>query len=509
MTSRRPLLLLSIPVLALVAIGLVVAHDSTGVAGYQWGAIGVLAALVLVGIAVAGRPRSLAGVESDAARPSSDDIERVMTQNVSSVSAASLVGSAPRPEPSPQPSPNAALVPPPVPHPFVPLVEPTPARLDATEPNKPVMGSPATELFVNLGRRNKQLNRQMLTLISHLQRDGIASDTWEGLSELDRLAMRMKRNEDNLLMLSSTRRARQWSPPIPLETVFASSIAEVERGDRVVIDDVPELEVVGSVAVDLAHLIAELVDNATEFSHNSTVATISAQSTLEGLEIEVFDAGHGMEADKLDALNALLTDPPDVGDAPSRRLGLFIAGHLARGLDIKVELTGQRGVGTVATVSLPNDLLIEQLETAPDAGQDELGAIDLVDPVMQVLVSSELAEVDEEELAMASLPTEAEVAEALATFPSVEILDPEPQASTEASHFPSIADIADLGVVTEPLAPMPLPEVSPVSALSDFDDDAAHGVAQGVAASVAAFSAGVARGLADAEEELSTEHDED
>lgn len=504
---------MSIPILALAAIGLLVASEATSQTGLLWGAVGVVGAIVVAGIVVAHKSRLIDPFDTDDVPPSADDIERVMAENVApTVTAKSILGSSPllepSPEPLPEPPPIVALEPPPIPD--LPLSEPVLTIENADAEVIPVL-SPATELFVNLGRRNKQLNRQMLTLISHLQQGGVTAETSDGLSELDHLATRMKRNEDILLMLASVRRVRQWSPAVSLHEVLSSATREVERSARVEIDDVPDIELIGSVVADVGHLIAELIDNATEFSHSSTVVTLSAQSTLEGLEIEVVDSGHGIDEEKLDGLNSLLADPPEVEDAPSRRLGLFIAGHIAHGLDVKVELAGQRGVGTVATVSLPNELLVEQTY-AETPSEGELDAIDLVDPVMQVLIGSELAEVDEDELATASLPTEEEFAEALATFPSVEIVDPEPQVFSASSGFPSIADIPETDLSNIPssdLEPMPLPEVAPVSALNDFDEEGAHDVAQGVASSIAAFSAGVSRGLADAEEELSASDSEE
>lgn len=509
MTTRRPLLVVSIPILTLATAALLIAEDSTGIAEYALGAYASLLALAIVGGIVVWRSVRDDELVDDDMSLSTDDLERAMTDNVpTAITAKELIEQHAPPLVS---TPTEVVIERPEPLPE-PVVEPTPAA--------PIVLSPAAEVFVNLGRRNKQLNRQMLTLIAHLERDELDPDTLQGLYELDHLATRMRRNEETLLMLASTRRVRQWSPPVSLEDVLRSALAEVERFARVELDHVPEVEIVGAAVPDLTHMLAELIDNATAFSHASTLVTISAHTTLEGLEIEVLDSGHGIAEEKRDALNALLADPPNVDEAPSRRLGLFVVAQYARGLALRVELSGERGVGTVATLSLDHELVVEvDPVDAIEETESSLEAIDMLDPVLQLAVGAELAEHEEDELATASLPTDEEVAEAMATFPSVEIVDPAPIMIEPIgdSAFPSIADIpaptpeplpsripqATFESVwgTEELEAMPAPEVSAIDPV-DFDDDAAQDRAIGAASSVAAFSAGVERGMLDAEAEL-------
>ena len=529
--------MVSISLLTLVAIGLLVARESTGSEEFLYGAYGALVIVAVASVIHAATSR-LGDVEDlDEVGPSTDDIDRILAYNVApSITAKSVIEHAAAPESEPLSVPVSVPVRVPVGmfvETPVPLVEP--AQIAG-----PVMLSPSTEVFVNIGRRNKQLNRQMLTLISHLERDELNPEVLHGLYELDHLATRMRRNEETLLLLASTRRVRQWSPPVTLENVLRSALAEVERFSRVEIDEVPDVEVLGEAVSDITHLLAELIDNATEFSHASTVVTVSAHTTLEGIEIEVLDAGHGIDQAKLDLLNELLAEPPKVDDAPSRRLGLFIAAQIADGMPIDVALTGERGVGTVATVSVDNELLVE----VEDVEHDEatLDALDLLDPVMQLAVGAQLDQDEEEELAMAALPSEEDVAEVLATlptttekelpqssfptvfFPTIGPVDEPPELPTLAVDFPSVP-VLDVIHAAQPLpsripqatfesvwgdeslAPMPFPEVVTQPPTSDpiaagFDDESARTVAYGAGSSVAAFTGGVARGMTEAEDEI-------
>lgn len=502
--------MVSIPVLTIATIGLLVAQDLTGSSEFLLGAYATLGTLAIAGAILVGTSITRGAEPVDVSGPSNDDIERVMTHNVGSpVTAKSVIERVSQVESeSPQASP---VVPDPVP--------------EIVEPAKPSIVSASTDFFLNIGRRNKQLNRQMLTLIAHLERDELDPEMLHGLYELDHLATRMRRNEDVLFMLASSRKVRQWSPPVKLEDMLRSSLAEVERFSRVELDHVPDVEVLGEVVSNITHLLAELIDNATDFSHSSTLVTVSANTTLEGLEIEVLDTGHGIEAAKLESLNDLLRQPPGIEDAPARRSGLFIAARIAKELDIEIELTGQRGVGTVATISVPNDLLVEPVEETEEEESSPLDSIDLLDPVLQLAVGAELAEEDEDELATAALPTDDEVADALGGFPSVSFEVPGELA--DGSNFPSVPtseEIEDplpnrIPQATfesvwerDPLPAMPEPLVGEVGTerlhdseaegddpASDFDDEVARDVASGAAQSISAFVSGVDRGMSETE----------
>lgn len=518
--------MVSMPLLALIAIGLLVTREMTGDEGFLFGAYGVLGGVAVLGIAFTAISMRGDADDFDDFGPTDDDIERVLTHNVASpVIAKSVIEQL-----------NNAELEVEVEVEPVPVVEPPAPPVEPAVPVAPIVLSPSTEVFVNIGRRNKQLNRQMLTLISHLERDELDPEILHGLYELDHLATRMRRNEETLLLLASTRRVRQWSPPVKLENVLRSALAEVERFSRVEIDEVPDVEILGEVASDITHLLAELIDNATEFSHASTIVTVSAHTTLEGVEIEVLDAGHGMDQSKLDSLNEMLAQPPSVDDAPSRRLGLFIAAQIADGMAVDVALTGQRGVGTVATVSVEHELIAEREDVEEEEEQAAIvEALDLLDPVLQLAVDAELAPHEEEELAIASLPSDEDVAVALgvvspfetevqppAFFPAVAPLIEIPDVVEAVEDFPSVLSV-DPSPVGEPLPSripqamfdsvwgdepqetMPFPEVTQLPATdiheAAFDDATAHSVAHGAESSISAFTSGVARGLAEAEEE--------
>jgi signal transduction histidine kinase len=215
-------------------------------------------------------------------------------------------------------------------------------------------------MFVNLSRRSQALVERQLNLIDRLEQDEQDPDQLASLFELDHLATRMRRNSENLLVLSGTDLSRRLTRPVPAAEVLGAAVSEVEQYARVQVGQTPELTVQGRAVNDLVHLIAELLDNATAFSDPVTKVTVRTARTRKGeLAIEIQDRGVGMsEQDIIDA-NERLADPPDVDVAVSRRMGLYVVARLAKRHEIRVRLRANEDIegGTTALVIVPDTLV--------------------------------------------------------------------------------------------------------------------------------------------------------
>ncbi|MGW4211430.1 nitrate- and nitrite sensing domain-containing protein [Lentzea sp. NPDC004789] len=221
-------------------------------------------------------------------------------------------------------------------------------------------------MFVNLSRRSQALVERQLNLIDRLEQDEQDPDQLASLFELDHLATRMRRNSENLLVLSGTDLSRRLTRPVPAAEVLGAAVSEVEQYARVQVGQTPDLTVQGRAVNDLVHLIAELLDNATAFSDPVTKVTVRTAKTRKGeLAIEIQDRGVGMGDQEILDANERLADPPDVDVAVSRRMGLYVVARLAKRHDIKVRLRGNEDIegGTTALVLVP-----ETLVSAPGAG---------------------------------------------------------------------------------------------------------------------------------------------
>lgn len=150
-------------------------------------------------------------------------------------------------------------------------------------------------MFETLSRRSQSLVEQQLSLIEDLEHDEDNAERLQSLFRLDHLATRMRRNGDNLLVLAGTALRRGQLHPVPLSDMLWSAVSQVEDYQRVEIGAVPDGIVAGEPAVDIEHLLAELIDNALRYSPPTTpVAVMVARAVDGGYLIEITDRGLGM-----------------------------------------------------------------------------------------------------------------------------------------------------------------------------------------------------------------------
>ncbi len=215
------------------------------------------------------------------------------------------------------------------------------------------------EMFVNFGRRNQQLNHRMIAMLSDLEKNEQDPEVLANLYQLDALATRMRRNAESLLVLAGNQTPRQWSKPVSLERTVRSALAEVEGHDRVDVFDLPDVSLPGAIVADITHLLAELVENATNFSDPESSVELSSYRMREGLMVQITDHGIGIGSTDLALHNERISTPPRLDEAPSRLLGLFVVGRLADRHDLRVVLDSEPGAGTTAHVLIPGELVIE------------------------------------------------------------------------------------------------------------------------------------------------------
>ncbi len=227
-----------------------------------------------------------------------------------------------------------------------------------------------SELLVNLARRNQSLLNRQLEVITDLELRERQPDVLEELFRLDHLATRIRRNAESLLVLSGDDPARRWGNPVPLGDVVRAAAAEVEDYRRVEVLVNDHIEVEGRAVADLAHLLAELIENATTFSPpSSDVRVRSHLSAGESITsvISIEDSGIGMSEDDLRAANALLAEAPEVDLGRSTMLGFHVVARLSQRYGLAVRLAPTPGGGVTAMVTLPADLISERPAGEPTA----------------------------------------------------------------------------------------------------------------------------------------------
>ncbi|HET6949181.1 MAG TPA: nitrate- and nitrite sensing domain-containing protein [Acidimicrobiales bacterium] len=222
--------------------------------------------------------------------------------------------------------------------------------------------------FVNLGRRNQNLLGRQLDFITELETNETDPDTLADLFRLDHLATRMRRNAESLLVLAGIEPPRQWAAPVRLTDVIRAALGEVEDYQRVTVRGVEPATILGSAAADLAHLLAELVENALVFSPPDQTVDIRGRARTDGYTLAIIDSGLGMPASDVAAANRRLAGTESFTIAPSKYLGHYVAGNLAARHGIRAYLDNSPGNGITATVELPADLLTNE-QALPQADE--------------------------------------------------------------------------------------------------------------------------------------------
>lgn len=216
------------------------------------------------------------------------------------------------------------------------------------------------EMFVNLARRNQALLDRQIEFIDELELGEEDPDQLENLYRLDHLATRMRRNAESLLVLAGAEPPRRRGRPAPLANVVRAALAEVEDFNRIQLLSFDEVLVASNVAADLAHLLSELMENATNFSPPETrVEVVGHHTKADGYVISVSDHGIGMSSDRILEANESLAKPPLVGLALSRSLGFIVVGRLSGRHGIAVRMMPSPAGGVTGVVSIPPGLVTD------------------------------------------------------------------------------------------------------------------------------------------------------
>ncbi|MET9834185.1 ATP-binding protein [Streptomyces sp. NPDC006385] len=215
------------------------------------------------------------------------------------------------------------------------------------------------EMFGNVGRRVSNLTTRQLALIDAVERGETDPALLERLYSIDHIAVRLRRNADSLMLLAGIHETDFDAGPMALTNVVRASLGQIEGYQRVELrartGAVVEPEVIG----DLTLMVAELLENAVSFSPQGSPVEVTVANGERGdAVIVVADHGLGMSPERLDEENARLIRRERLDLVPTKVLGLFVVGTLARRWEITVTLSRTPGGGVTAEVTVPSTLLV-------------------------------------------------------------------------------------------------------------------------------------------------------
>jgi|GEM_PF-2281762 len=238
--------------------------------------------------------------------------------------------------------------------------------------------------FVNLSRRSQNLLARQMKFIDAMEKDETNPANLKRLFQIDHLATRMRRNAESIMVLADESSPRRLRKAVSMHQVVQAASGEIEHFDRISITGIADAHVDGATAHDLAHLLAELLDNATSFAPPETSVTVNGQPTEHGYLMEIVDHGIGMDESAMAATNARLADHTGELDNEfsSNLLGHHVVGRLARRHRIAVDLTPTATGGVTARVHVPHSTLADAPgKSAPGAASSAPPASAFSDPV--------------------------------------------------------------------------------------------------------------------------------
>jgi signal transduction histidine kinase len=229
------------------------------------------------------------------------------------------------------------------------------------------------KMFMNLSRRSQSLVERQLQLIDQLEANEQDPDDLANLFRLDHLATRMRRNDESLLVLAGGEIGHAARGPVPVLDVLRAAASEIEQFARVDIDSDENAEFEGAIAGDLVHLLAELIENATNFSPPDTAVTIRTfrAGPAAPLLVEIEDLGIGMTPEELDAANMKLRRATGLDADVARMMGLVVVARLAARHGLYIELVPNRPRGVVARVEMPVTTIVGAHAVEAPSGQQQ------------------------------------------------------------------------------------------------------------------------------------------
>ncbi|MFF0204842.1 sensor histidine kinase [Streptomyces sp. NPDC005017] len=193
-------------------------------------------------------------------------------------------------------------------------------------------------------------------------------DVLADLLHLDHRTAQAGRLADSVAVLTGARTGRRWARPIAMESVLRGAMGRISGYQRVRLHVVTGTAVVGHAAEGVMHALAEILDNAANFSPPSAEVHVYVEEVPAGVIVSVEDSGLVMSDIQLRrAEQAVAGDMSELGGLTGTRLGLAVVGRLARkhGLKISFRPSARGGTGVLALI--PQDILTQAPAVRPPA----------------------------------------------------------------------------------------------------------------------------------------------
>ena len=284
----------------------------------------------------------------------------------------------------------------------------------------------AAQVMLRGVARRPQLPLQAaLMVVTEMQRQVNDAKMLAHLFDVHHKLAQTRRFLENLLILSGGQVARKFRTAVPIRSVVKAAQSESRDYERVAVRQLPDVALAPQAVTDVLHLLAELIDNALQFSPPESEVTVTCNVVENGIAVEIEDRGVGMQPDALRHRNHLLAEAPtpDVTAlADGSTIGLYVVAELARREGVQVTLRSSAYGGTLAIVLVPKSLVLAA------GAQPEADVVAREPELVGAAVSAPLPALEA-----------AEVRPAPAAPPPAEVRAPQPAGATAAVRHIGVA----------------------------------------------------------------------
>ncbi|MFV0129325.1 ATP-binding protein [Streptomyces sp. HMX112] len=220
----------------------------------------------------------------------------------------------------------------------------------------------------NAAGRMQALATSMLADLREMEHRHSDEDVLTDLLHLDHRTAQAGRLADSIAVLTGARSGRRWARPIVMESILRGAMGRIGGYQRVRLHSTCDAAIAGHAAEGVMHALAELLDNAANFSPPTAEVHVYVEEVPAGLVITVEDSGLVMSDVQLRrAERAVTAGHTDLTGLSGTRLGLAVVGRLARKHGLTVSFRPSARGGTGALMMIPQDLITR---ARPDARPD-------------------------------------------------------------------------------------------------------------------------------------------
>ncbi|WP_318197396.1 sensor histidine kinase [Streptomyces sp. MCL20-2] len=239
-------------------------------------------------------------------------------------------------------------------------------RLAARATRAETERSAAVAACANAAGRMQALSTSMLADLREMEHRHSDESVLGDLLHLDHRTAQAGRLADSIAVLTGARSGRRWAKPIVMESILRGAMGRIGSYQRVRLHSTSDVAIAGHAAEGVMHALAELLDNAANFSPPTAEVHVYVEEVPAGIVITVEDSGLVMSEVQLRrAERAVSADHQDLTNLSGTRLGLAVVGRLARKHGLTVSFRPSARGGTGALMMLPQELISRAVAPAP------------------------------------------------------------------------------------------------------------------------------------------------